>query len=130
MKNTLEIARQRIEKIQQRYLNQLTFGSWNNSIYWLLQIIMLFFAVAFVALALYIPSDPITHTELINSSTSIQSTLHNDEVTMVVTLIRLGVFVAGFGFLFAAMLCSKVRKRSNLLIQVKYDLQEVYDELV
>lgn len=32
MKNTSEIARQRIEKIHQRYLTQLTFGSWNNCI--------------------------------------------------------------------------------------------------
>lgn len=130
MKNTLEIARQRIEKIQQRYLNQLTFGSWNNAIYWILQIIMLFCAIAFVALALMIPSNPLTHIEHLNDSTSIQSTVHNDNVTMVMTLLRFGVFVAGIGFLFAAILCSKIRKRSNLLMNVKSDLQEVYDELV
>jgi hypothetical protein len=129
MKSATEIARQRIEKIQQRYLNQLTFGSWNNAIYWILQIIMLFGAITFVALAVILPSDPVTHTEQLNSSTSIQETLHNDNVTMVMTLVRLGVFIAGVGFLFAAMLCSKVRKRSNLLMQVKSDLQEVYDEL-
>jgi hypothetical protein len=129
MKSASEIARQRIEKIQQRYLNQLTFGSWNNAIYWILQIIMIFCAIAFVALAMMIPSNPLTHTEHLNDSTSIQSTVHNDDVTMVMTLLRFGVFVAGIGFLFAAILCSKVRKRSNLLMQVKNDLQEVYDEL-
>jgi hypothetical protein len=129
MISATEIARQRIEKIQQRYLNQLTFGGWNKTIYRILQFIMLFCTIAFVALALMIPSYPLTHTEQLNSSTSIQEMLYNDDATLVVTLVRLGIFVAGIGFLFAAMLCSKVCKRSNLLMQVKSDLQEVYDEL-
>lgn len=130
MKSTTEIARQRIEKIQQRYLNQLTFGSWNNTIYWVLQIGMIVFALAFLVLAILIPSDPFSYNEQINSSTSVRSTVHNDDVSLVMTLVKAFVFVAGLGFFFAAALCSKIRKRSNLLMNIKTDLQEVYDELI
>jgi hypothetical protein len=45
------------------------------------------------------------------------------------TLLRFGVLLAGVGFIFAAALCSKVRKRSNLLMKVKSELKEVSDDL-
>lgn len=129
MKTTTEIARGRIEKIQQRYLNELTFGSWNNGIYWLMQVVMIIFALAFLILALVIPSNPLSYNEQINSSTSLRSTVHNDDVTAVMYVVKAFVFLASIGFLFAAVLCSKVRKRSNLLMNVKSDLHEVYDDL-
>ena len=130
MKTATQLARERIEKIQKDYLNQLTFGSWNNSIYWFLQIIMIFFAMAFIGLAMVIPLDPISFIEKLDDATSVKITVHNDNIAGAMILMKLGIFVAGLGFLFAVVLCSKVRKRNSLLIQAKSDLNKVCDELV
>jgi hypothetical protein len=125
MKTELEFARERLERIEQIYLNQLALGTWNNSIYWIMQVIMILFAILFVGLALFIPSNPLSYTENINSRTSIHGTVHNDDITIIMLVIKVTAFVAGLGFICAAVLCSKVRKRSNLLFQLKTELKKV-----
>jgi hypothetical protein len=125
MKTDLEFARERLEKIEQHYLNKLALGSWNNSIYWILQVAMILFAILFIGLALFIPSNPLSYTENINSSTTIKGTLHNDQITTIMQSIKITAFIASLGFICASVLCSKVRKRSNLLSQVKTELRKV-----
>lgn len=126
---SLELMKYKIDSILQRYFNDLTLGHGNNIIYWILQIIMIVGAISFILTAVLLPSNPLTYTANLDEHTRIKSSVVNDQVTAVMLLLKGLVFLAGLGFGVAAFLCSKVRKRNNLLSELEEELEEIKEQL-
>jgi hypothetical protein len=116
---------QSINKLNDALDNSLLAGHLKRGVSILFEFLLFVAFLFFLFVAIYIPTDPLQFTQALNDTTSISGSVHNDEVTAVMMIIKGVVFIASFMPILLMLLLRRNRKKGAMLHTVSVEVDEM-----
>lgn len=102
---------------------------WKNAFYIILEIVFYFVFISLVLFSVFIPSTPLKFKEALGHKSSVELSIHHDDISAIIYIVKSLIIICASGFLFAALFSRKARRRGYHIRNSAEKIKSVSDEL-